>query len=312
MQRTLTAFIGIFSLVQVSCLDAPRDNIYDPGNPNKASISLICYELGSYTLAGAIVNLLHDNEIVASDTTDEHGVAVFEEIDPGVYYLRGIAPYYRAIEYGPESLWASVQISDYRMKFLTLDFDDDPVGTASPHRFLSVSGIWAVEDYIEEPQAHSTPHVYQGIDSTTSYALSLCEPEAQDFLLEVHLKVAASSENNWQAGVVFRHQDNNNCYLLLITPEQAYCYSVVNGQVMVLRVIDRIFAVDSWHVLRVERRESEPMIRVIIDEAVLFSVYDNIFTDGRSGLIVSNGEGPAPVTVSFDDVTLDVTHTHTE
>ncbi len=313
MQRALTALLSICVLIQISCLDAPHDNIYDPANPNKASLSLMCYELGSYSLAGAVVNLVHDNEIVASDTTDDQGIAVFDEIDPGIYYLRGTAPYFGAVEYGPESLWAGVQNTDYRVEFLTLDFDGDPTGTASPYRFLAVNGIWAIVDYIEDPQAHSTPHVYQGIDSsTTSYTLSLCEPEAQHFFLEAHLRVAASSQSNWQTGVVFRHQDNNNCYLLLIAPQTTYCYSVVNGQMIALRIIDRITAIDTWHTLRVERREGELSIRVSIDEAVIFTVYDGTFTGGRVGLIVSNGEGPAPATVFFDDVTLDLTHTHVE
>lgn len=313
MQRALTVVLSVCILTQISCLDAPRDNIYDPANPNKASLSLVCYELGSYALAGAVVNLVHDNEIAASDTTDEQGIAVFDEIDPGVYCLTGTAPYFGAIEYGPESLWAGVQITDYRMEFLTLDFDDDPAGTASPHRFLAVGGIWAVEDDIEEPQAHSTPHVYHGIDSSaTSYTLSLCEPEAQHFFLEAHLRVATSSQSNWQTGVVFRHQDDDNCYLLLIAPETTYCYAVVNGRMTALRAIDRITAIDTWHTVRVERREGELSMRVIIDEAVLFAVYDSIFTGGRVGLVVSNGEGPAPASVFFDDVTLDVTHTHVE
>jgi len=310
MPRFLTIVWSIVALLLTACLDAPRDNIYDPENPNKAYLSMNIYGLGIYPLEGAVANLLRDGNVIKSDTSNELGAVVFENIDPGIYYFTAAASHYSPIEQGPESLWAGGYIADRRIEFLTLHFEDDLLGASSPHCFIASSGAWVIDEDTEEPEAHSTPNVYQGVDSSSSgYSLSLCEPEAQYFLLEAKLKVAASSENNWHAGVVFRFQDENNCYKLLISPDTTYCYYLVNGQPIYLNIKERAFAVDTWHTLKVERRRGESTIRISINNTVLFTSYDNIFSEGQVGLFVSNNDGPAAATTNFDDVTVDLTNT---
>jgi hypothetical protein len=302
--------LTVFVLPLISCLDAPRDNIYDPENPNKAYFSMNVYELGSFPFEGAVVNLMQENEIIKSDTTDDEGFAFFEEVDPGVYYINTAVNHYKTVEQGPESLWAGSYLENNRMELLTLHFEDDLLGIPSPYRFIAHSGDWAVTEYAEEPQEHSTPHVYQGNDNSLSgNALALCGPETQYFLLSTKLKVI-SPDNTWSTGVVFRFQDDHNYYALTLSPDTTYCYYLMNGQPNYVRIIERESTVDVWHTIKVERREGELTIRVSINNAVLFSLYDNIFAGGQVGLIVSNNDSPDIVTINFDDVTVDLTWTH--
>lgn len=304
--------LTVFVLPLISCLDAPHDNIYDPENPNKAYFSLNVYELGSFPFKGAVVNLMQENEIIKSDTTDDEGFAFFEEIDPGVYYMNTTVNHYKAAVQGPESLWAGAYLEYNRMELLTLHFEDDLLGIPSPYRFITHSGDWAVTEYAQEPQEHSTPHVYQGNDSSLSgNALALCEPETQYFLFSAKLRVL-SPDNAWSAGVVFRFQDEHNYYALTLSPDTTCCYYLMNGQQTYVRTIERESKADEWHTIKIERREGELVARISINNAVLFSLYDNIFAGGQVGLIVSNNDSPDTVAINFDDVTLDLTCTNVQ
>ncbi len=313
MQRFPLLVLGIFSLFLITCLDAPRDNMYDADNPNKAYLSMNFYELGLYPIEGSVVHLIQNDTIVKSDTTDSSGIADFEEIDPGIYYIAATTEHYQTIESGPESLWAGFYVVDHRMEFLTLHFEDDLLGIPSPHRLTTESGYWAVVVSDEEPQAHSTPHVYLGNDSMPSgCALSLCEFDAQHFLFSVKLKMLGTEESNWNTGVVFRFQDKYNYYALTLSPDTTYCYVLKDGQLSYLRVIARETKVDTWHNIKVEHRDGEPTIRINVDDAVYFALYDNILSGGRVGLIVSDDDGPTPASTYFDDFTLDLSYSHVQ
>ncbi|UCF71082.1 MAG: hypothetical protein JSW49_02060 [candidate division WOR-3 bacterium] len=313
MQRLPFLIVGISVLFFITCLDAPRDNMYDADNPNKAYFSMIVYELGLYPIEGSVVNLTQNDTIVKSDTTDSNGIAAFEEIDPGIYYITATTEYYQPIASGPESLWAEAYVVDHRMEFLTLHFEDDLLGTPSPYRLMIESGHWAVVVSDEEPQTHSTPHVYLGNDSMPSgCALSLCELDAEHFFFSVRLNVLGTEESNWNAGVVFRFQDKYNYYALTLSPDTTYCYVLRDGQLSYLRAIARETKVDTWHNIKVEHREGEPTIRINIDDAVYFALYDNILSGGRVGLIVSDNDGPIPASTYFDDFTLDLSYSHVQ
>lgn len=310
MHRSLSYIFCVILISLNGCLDAPHDNVYDPKNPNKAYLLLNVNELGLYDLQGAIVSLLVEDSIAQSDTSDELGVVAFEKVDPGVYYLLTEATYYSALEQGPESLWAGAEVNR-KIELVTLDFEDDYAGISSPYRFNAMNGTWTIIADTEQPEAHSAPQVYQGSDiNPEEIALSLCDTEALHFLFQIRMKVEITSNENWQAGVVFRYQDEDNCYRLLLSTDTIRCYALINGQHTELRQVVKESNTGEWHTIRVERRDGESYIRIIIDNAVLFSLFDNVFSGGRIGLIVSNGDFFEPTTVNFDDVTIDLTHTH--
>lgn len=306
----LIPVVCVLALTLQTCLDAPHDNIYDPENPNKVHVSLNVNEIGLYELQGAIVSLLCEDTVAYSDTTDEQGTVEFEEMNPGIYYLRAEATYFSAVQQGPDSLWAGDEVN-YRLELRTLDFEDDIPGTPSPHRFAAETGTWVIGEDDGQSEAHSVPNVYQGIDSSSQEtALSLCDTEAQYFLIETELKVDTASAENWQVGIVFRYEDGDNCYILLLSCSTINCYRRIGGQQTLMHTAAIEMHVDEWHTIMAERRDGENYIRIRIDDYLLFSMYDDMLSGGQVGLIVSNGADSSPVIVNFDDVTIDVTNTH--
>ena len=306
----LIPVVCVLALTLQTCLDAPHDNIYDPENPNKVHVSLNVNEIGLYELQGAVVSLLREDTIAYSDTTDEQGAVVFEEVNPGIYYLLAEANYLAAVRLGPDSLWAGDEVN-YKLELRTLDFEDDIPGTPSPHRFAAQTGTWVIKEDDGQYAAHSVPNVYQGIDSIPQETtLSLCDTEAQYFLIETALKVDTASAENWRAGIVFRYQDEDNCYMLLLSKDSIECYCRRAGQQTLVRTLVIGTNVGEWHTIRAERREVENYVRIRIDDYVLFSLYDDQLSGGQVGLMVSNVADSSPVIVSFDDVTIDVTNTH--
>jgi hypothetical protein len=295
-----------------SCLDAPHDNIYDPENPDKAYLSAITYEFGTYPLEDAIVYLMQDDDIIESDTSDGCGVVEFQDLVPGIYRISAESPHFVPVEYYPESLWAGRYIINRYIPFVTLHFEDDTQGSSSPYGFDDIHGTWLVVNDDDQPDSHSIPNVYSGTDSSTGlFALSLCEPEADYFLFEARMKIDGSSGTDWQAGVVFRYQDESNHYGFTISPETAYCYQVLNGQNVYTGSMAVEVEVDTWHTIRVEHREIEKIVSMAFNDGVMLPLYDSILSGGRVGLFVSNSESTTPVTTSFDDITVDLTRMDT-
>jgi hypothetical protein len=308
--RFLIHIACVIALCAICCLNAPHDNPYDPQNPNKAYLSVTVNELGLFDLQDATVSLVHEGSTVQSDTSDEHGSVVFEEVDPGIYYLHAEAAYYSAVEQGPESLWAGFEISR-EIEMLTLNFDDEAAGVSSPHHLSFVTGTWQIIEDNDQPEAHSIPHVYQGIDDRPEeVAISLCDTAAQYFLIEAKLKVETSSSEHWRTGVVFRYQNATNCYRFLLSPDTVQCYSLINGQLNDIRTVGRETAVGTWHTLRVGRRQGEGLIRIQLDNEQMFTLYDNIFLGGKVGLIVSNDDDFISTVVEFDDVSIDLLYSY--
>ncbi len=309
-RRSYIPITFVIALCATGCLDAPHDNPYDPENPNKAFLSVTVNELGQFDLQGATVDLVRDETTVQSDTSNEHGIVIFENIDPGIYQLRTEAMYYAPVEQGPETLWAGFEISR-NIDMNTLHFDDEMTGTSSPHRLTPVTGMWEIVEDYDQPEAHSTPNVYQGIDGDPEeISLALCDGPTQAFLIEAKLKVDAASTENWRAGIVFRYQNALNGYRLLLSSDTVQCYYLVNGQFNEVRSVERELTTDTWHTIRVGRNQSEGLIRIILNNEHLFTVNDIVFFGGQVGLLISNGDGFVPAIVNFDDVTTDLTYSY--
>lgn len=309
-RRSLIGVICVIAICTTGCLDAPHDNPFDPQNPNKAYLSVSVNELGAFDLQGATVELIQDASTIQIDTTDEHGNVVFDNIDPGIYHLRAEATYYSVVEQGPETLWAAFEISR-KVEMITLHFDDELSGISSPHHLNSTTGTWMIEEDHDQPEAHSAPNVYRGTDGDPEeIALSLCNTATQAFLIETKLKVDANSSENWRAGVVFRYQDSSNYHILLLSPTALQCYTLVDGQINDIRIVEKELNVGVWYKLRVGRNQSEGFMRIQLDNNIFFTLYDNVFYGGHVGLVVSNSDDLLPTIVSFDDVSIDLSYSY--
>jgi hypothetical protein len=311
-RRLFIPVLCVIALSATGCLDAPHDNPYDPDNPNKAYLSVSVNELGSFDLQGATVKLVRDASIVQTDTSNEHGAVVFENIDPGIYYLHAEALYYSTVVHGPETLWADFEISR-KIEMITLNFDDEMAGISSPRHISSIIGTWEIVEDHDQPQAHSTPNVYRGIDSNPEeIALALCDTATQYFLIEVKLKVDTSSTENWRAGIVFRYQNASNYRVVILSSTAVQCYSLIDGQIDDIRTVERELTAGVWYKLRAGRNQGDALIRINMDDNHLFTLYDNVFWGGKVGLFVSNIDDFDPAIVTFDDVSIDVLFSYTQ
>jgi len=304
------AFTGIAILLTITtCIDAPRDNKYDPKNPNRAYLSASIYEIGLFPLEAATVDLTQNSTIVQSDTSGPDGTAEFEEIVPGIYTICADALHYSTVICPVETLWAGTYLESLRLEFNTLDFEDEIAGTSSPHRFVPLSGSWTIANDSQQPELHSTPNVYRASDIiTTEAAVSLCQAETESFLFNARMKVDVSSGNSWRAGLVMRYQDAGNYYRFMLSSDTAYCDLVMNGQTINLQAEARESDPGVWQKLSIEKPDSWIFVRLNVNDLPVFTVYDNVFPGGQVGLITYTEEGSETVTVYFDDVTLDLTY----
>ncbi len=301
MKIDLLTTASILSFCLTSCLNAPRNNKYDPANPDKVYLKGYTHEASGHLLENAIVSLLLDDEIVAVDTSDTEGSFEFDRIDPGVYKIIAEAHHYSSLEIYPESLWAGVYIDDYEVFFTTLDFEEDQEGAALPYGFDTVRGNWRINTDLESPETHSIPNVYKGTNNPNEWALALYSESITNFSLQVKLKILDISHADWKAGFVFRYQNEDNYYSLHITSDTIAMAKVENSGEELLRISNRNFLANTWHSLCVECDNNFMLIH--LDGEPFFTVIDNAFADGFIGLFSMNQSGMI-ASVNFDDITI--------
>lgn len=307
MQR-IGIFGTLFILANVVCIEAPRDNTYDPKNPDRAYVSAFVQEQGFYPMEAAIVSLTQDNVVVHSDTSDPAGMIEFREIRPGIYDLHAQALHYSTVTMPAESLWAGAEIESLRIELNTLDFEDEIVGTSSPYNLETLTGSWFITEDHEQPEIHSAPRVYGGRNNTNEKAISLCWAEAESFLFEANIKVDTSAEDGWRAGLVIRYHDANNYYMITIASDTINCDMVINGQTTRISTKVQESTPGVWQKFRIERPDAWIFIRVSLDDELVFTIYDNYLSSGKVGLLVYNEEEFGVTTAYFDDVALDLTY----
>jgi len=282
-----------------SCLNAPRNNKYDPENPDKVRLKGYTYEANGLILEGAIIRLLFDDEIIDTDTSDLEGSFEFDKIDPGIYKITAEAHHYSSLEIYPESLWAGMYIDNYDVFFSTLNFEEDREGTSLPYGFDTICGNWRVEKDTELPELHSTPNVYNGSNNPNEWAITQYHEPMTNFSLQVKVKVLNISQVDWRTGFVFRYQNENNHYRLYISSDTIAMAKVENSGEELLRISNHDFFTDTWYSLRVECDGN--FMLIYLNDEPLFVIIDNAFADGCIGLYCGNQSGMV-TSVNFDDV----------
>ncbi len=308
MTKSTTA-ISIIILTVTACIDAPRDNKYDPENPNRAYLSAFVYELGFYPMDDAIVSLSQDGASILSDTSDSEGIVQFEEITPGIYDIDAHAQYYTDVDYPPESLWADVIRESLRIEFTKLNFEDDVLGEPSPHAFEVSTGPWAIALDTQQPYAHSVPQVYRAtVGNANDTAITLFQTEAECFFFKTHIKIDSLSAATSRAGVIIRYQDDQNYYAITLSPDSIFCDMILNGQKTAMHAEAYESGPGIWHEICIERPDGWFFARISLDAEIVYSIYDDDLSEGQPGLIVCTGDGPGQAVGHFDDITLDLTY----
>lgn len=287
----------------LNCLNAPRDNRYDPQNPHKAEIIGTVYEPDSASITGAILQLYDDNnQIVQVDTSDTQGKFVFLNINPGVYKITGQTKYYSKVEIEAESLWAGTVLDSYNILFTTFHFEDD-LPNEMPYGFYRISGTWRVVS--DSSANHSIPNVYNGCNTDAGdWAITFFRSPSQALEFSLKMKVLSSSGNDWETGILLWYQDRRNYYFIRI--RQGYStYGVMKDSVETIFYTKPLdFTTDTWHHLKAKR--CGYALPVYIDEFFQFpiSLVNLEFSSGYWGLYLLNHQVGFTTSINCDDIYL--------
>jgi len=288
-------------LILSACLNAPRNNPFDPRNPDKANIYGTCVAFDSSSLSGVNIHLVLGYNIIKTDSSDDDGVFELNDIDPGVYSVRAEARYYKPNLLDAETLAAGMDLV-HNFIFNSLYFEDDPNGASQPYNFQVQQGDWRIKDDLSQPAWHTTPHVYQGFyDDTAGYALTICTKTVQDFVAKTKLIVIDTSSSGWQAGIVFHYQNLNNYYLLQFSADTIRFLKICAGTQTELSSCPVSFPTGAWSEVAIGCSYS--MAFCYFNNAYQLAMQDNSFTRGGVGFWLSH-RPPAGITeINFDDLT---------
>jgi hypothetical protein len=294
------------SVVSMSCLEPPRDNPYDPNNPNKGSLAGTAYDYRWNAFEGAQVNLKIGGHVIYSTETDGEGWYEFPEVAAGVYTLTAEAEYYNTLYYDDVEIKSYYNIDTFDLYFqeLYFHFDNETPGTQEPYGFRKLLGDWQIQEDAGQPEQHSIPNVYKGLHngSSTPFAVSVFNDTLEDFWIGTGIRVLGSS-TGWAAGLVLRYQDVNNFYFVEFTADALSLIKVRNGNSTQLETVDtHTFATDTWY--RISAYTHDELIKVYLDYDELFEIEDTSspIYSGAAGLWLRTSEPAGQATAHFDDV----------
>lgn len=164
-------------------------------------------------------------------------------------------------------------------------------------------GTWKVAALADSP---SSPNAYELLSPTgnpvglTGIAI-VPGIEYDNNTYEAKIKVAASSPATWQAGIFLRYHDTGNYYFVHFNATNIYFDKRVdNSPLPPLDTLTRSFATNTWYTLKVEAVGN--VFNVYVDNALVLTVTDTTFTDGRFALAGMNSAH-----LYFDDVKIGTT-----
>lgn len=296
-------FILIFNIsLFFSCINAPRNNKYDPDNPDKAEISGFVYEPDSLAINNVVVNLIDRNHnITLCDTSDNEGRFSFDNINPGIYTITAHTKYFNDIVVENESLWAGTKLLNHSIFFTTFHFEDDGIN-AIPYGFTTIGGSWKVN--VET----NGNHIYNGSNTTNdNTAISLFRNPTHGFQFALKIKISASSGSNWETGILLWYQDTLNYYSIKVTKSFIQYRFIKNGVDRILYTKFIEVAEDRWYYLNAIHYGDG--LAVYLDNIFLFpiSLITIEFSGGFWGLYVLNRDTGAIISVDFDDIYLKMT-----
>jgi hypothetical protein len=301
--RRLSLYILIGALFLGECINAPRDNKYDPKNPDKAYLSGHTCEPDGSILSDVIVKLHNDDNIIQVDTSDVEGIFEFDEITPDIYKISAETQYYTRLEIYPESLWAGTADTNYDIYFTTFDFEDEQAGTTTPYGFSIAYGSWRIDQDFQQPEKHSVAQVLNiAHNDTTERAIAFYHSSIRNFLFDVKFKILNSSGNQWEAGIILRYQDESNYHSIRICSDTVSFITVKGGNEVQRRTNIMNVTKNIWHSLEADCEEHLMIIR--LDDEFMFTVIDGDFLSGLIGLWALNQQTGTTTSVHFDDVTI--------
>lgn len=287
-------FFLLAIMLVVVCLKPPRNNEFDPDNPNKAYLTGVIESWAGKVKNAKVKLFTLNHEVYDSTSSNADGKYEFTEIDPGIYKIMAFASYYLPTKYEPESLPAgtsdTVDLYFYAMIF---NFDIDSVGTVEPFDFRRITGSWSIQN---DNTAPSQPNVY---NCKAQIGLVLYNPTVRDYGIEINFKFLSPLDTLTQAGVVLRLQDTSNYYIVSASKEKLIFGKVKNGIPTILDAVPNSIMQNEWYNLSVDIYDST--FTIYFNGDLKIEKVDSEFTEGRTGLWVYRTYPPEP-SVNFDNI----------
>ncbi|MCX7994280.1 MAG: carboxypeptidase-like regulatory domain-containing protein [candidate division WOR-3 bacterium] len=286
--------ILILLVIMVACLKPPRDNRFDPENPDKAYLVGRVMSPDSAISDAEVKLLTLGDETYKATRTNSEGWYEFKEIDPGVYKIVAFTDYYLPAEYSPESLPAGASDTvDLYFSTLKLTFDEEPVGTTEPFGFKRIYGDWQV---VSDTTAPSQPNVYNCNDQK---GFVLFNKSISDFFTSTSFKFLSTVDTLSRTGFILRMKDTLNYYTATVNKKGIGFVKFKNGFPYILDFVTVPVIPDQWYELGVEA--SGNVFKIYFNGELKIEKNDPDFNEGKLGLILHR-ETPPKFSVNFDDV----------
>ncbi len=277
-----------------ACLKPPRDNPYDPDNPDKAFLAGYVKSADGNIANAAVKMLTMNDSIYAETSTNSEGWYEFKDINPGIYKLIAFAHNFIPVEYSPESLPAgSYDTVDLYLSAMKFTFDDEDPGTIEPKGFEIINGNWRV---VNDSTAPSEPNAY---NCSGQIGISTFVKPVSDFSIGVILKFLSPVDTLSYAGVILRMKDSLNYYSVSVSRKALIFIKVRNGNSIPLGYYSLLVNQHQWYELWVDVIGSE--FKIYFDNDLKIEKTDTEFSEGTIGLFI-NKHTPPTISVNFDDV----------
>lgn len=173
-------------------------------------------------------------------------------------------------------------LQNYPFDKLTPRSDADFVGLAYNFGQQKIANDFSA---VSLPQVQNVSPASSVVGENISSIVLLPESYYDDFTWRAYLKILSSSPSGWRAGLVFRYQDIDNFYYYYVTQNNLILSVFENGVETILYSESRIFNTEMWYNLKVVT--SSASIQVYLDDALIASVSNDVFTDGHLGFLGS-------------------------
>lgn len=174
-------------------------------------------------------------------------------------------------------------LNDYPFDSLTERTDGDFVGLAYNLGSQKIVGDPGAQS---PSQVHSVVPASVMVGGNISSIALLPEGYYTDFTFSGYLKILSSSPADWQAGIIFRHDDINNYYFWSITGSSMKLVKVLSGTPSVLWSASQTFNTETWYKLKVVTLGTS--LKVYLNDVLKIDQSDSSFGSGYIGFLGQN------------------------
>jgi len=161
-------------------------------------------------------------------------------------------------------------------------------------------GDWRLTSDTSAPSPTKVISLLSAASSTAANVTGLIQPpvsELGNFIFQTTININPISQEGWQAGLLFRGQDNLNYYRFLFSSSDLRFEEVLNGTPTTLFSRTRASLVDTYYPIAVVA--SSTAFDLYFNNEFIQTIDDDSFPSGTLGILSLNG-----AKIKFDDVSI--------